>query len=67
MSGRVPESYPVLRAEIEQAWYALHIAKDPTPPDRCTIWLSRNDDKASETKCKEVNLAYNVLSTSQVV
>src|SRR5271157_2360880 len=27
MSGQVSESFPVLRAAVEQAWYALHIAK----------------------------------------
>lgn len=63
MSGQVPESYPVLRAGIEQAWYALHIAKDPIPPDRCTIWLSRNDDKSSKNKCKDEFKVGNVLAT----
>lgn len=32
MSGQIPESYAILRVGIEQAWYALHITKDPHPP-----------------------------------
>jgi hypothetical protein len=38
MSGQVFEARPVLRVAIEQAWYALHIAKDPAAPRRVHMW-----------------------------
>ena len=52
MSGQVPESYSVLRTGIEQAWYALHIAKDQHAPKRAEVWMCRNDDEAAKKKCK---------------
>jgi hypothetical protein len=67
MSGQLPESYAVLRASIEQAWYALHIAKDPHPPERVTVWLCRNDDEASRSKCKNEFTLKNVRSTHESV
>jgi hypothetical protein len=63
MCGQAPEAYVVLRSAIEQAWYALHIAKDPSPPQRSTIWLSRNDDAASKSRCKTEFTIANVRST----
>ncbi len=65
MSGQIPESYAVLRASIEQAWYALHIAKDPHPPKRVTVWLCRNDDATSRSKCKNEFTVQNVRSTHE--
>lgn len=65
MSGQVPESYPVLRSGIEQAWYALHIAKDPHPPDRVKMWLCRNDDESSKSKCRNEFKVENARSTHQ--
>jgi hypothetical protein len=65
MSGQASESFPVLRAAIEQAWYALHIAKDPKPPERAKIWLSRNDDAPSKAKCKSEFTVANVRSTQE--
>lgn len=65
MSGQWFESYPVLRAVIEQAWYALHIAKDPQPPNRVKVWLCRNDDEASKSKCKSEFTVVNVRSTHE--
>ena len=65
MSGQVPESYAVLRAGIEQAWYALHIAKDPHPAERVTVWLCRNDDESSRSRCKNEFKVQNVRSTHQ--
>jgi hypothetical protein len=65
MSGQFSESYPVLRAAIEQAWYALHIAKDPKPPNRAKVWLCRNENKASKAKCKNEFTVANVGSTHQ--
>ena len=43
MSGQLFESYAPLRSSIEQAWYALHTAKDRQPPKRSEIWLCRNE------------------------
>lgn len=65
MSGQVAESYPVLRAGIEQAWYALHIAKDPNPPERVTVWVQRNDDESLRSKCKNEFQIRKVRSTHQ--
>jgi hypothetical protein len=65
MSGQVPEACAVLRASIEQAWYALHLAKDPNPPERVTVWLRRNDDEFSKSKCKNEFKIRNVRSTHQ--
>ena len=50
---------------IEQAWYALHIAKDPKAPERAKIWLSRNDDNPSKAKCKSEFTVANVRSTHE--
>jgi hypothetical protein len=63
MSGQLSESYAVLRAAIEQAWYALHMAKDPQPPNRVKVWLSRNHDEISKSKCKSEFTVTNVRST----
>jgi hypothetical protein len=63
MSGQVPEACAVLRAGIEQAWYMLHIAKDPNPPERVTVWLRRNEDESSRSKCKNEFKIRNVHST----
>jgi len=65
MSGQASESFPVLRAAIEQAWYALHIAKDSKAPGRANIWLSRNDDKSTKTKCKSEFTVGNVRATHE--
>ncbi len=62
MSGQIPETYPVLRLAIEQAWYALHIANHP---ERATIWLCRNDNEVSREKCKDEFKIGNVRSTHE--
>jgi len=65
MSGLLAESIPLLRLAIEQAWYALHIAKDPNPPDRSLIWLCRNDDDKSKSICKTEYTVGNVRTTHE--
>jgi hypothetical protein len=65
MSGQVPEAGAVLRTGIEQAWYILHLAKDPNPHERVTVWLRRNDDDTSRSKCKNEFTIRNVRSTHQ--
>jgi uncharacterized membrane protein YccC len=65
MSGQLSESCVLLRSAIEQAWYALHMAKDPKPPNRIKVWLKRNVDAASKAKCKAEFTIANVCSTHQ--
>jgi hypothetical protein len=43
LSGELTEAHAVLRAGIEQSWYALHIASDGAPHGRGEIWLHRDD------------------------
>ena len=52
---------------IEQAWYALHIAKDPQAPNRSTMWLCRHDDDASKAKCKSEFSVQRVRSTHEAL
>lgn len=65
MSGQALEAYVVLRSAIEQAWYALHIAKDPCPPELSTVWLTRNDDDTTRSKCKAEFLIARVRATHE--
>jgi hypothetical protein len=65
MSGQLPESYTVLRAAIEQAWYALHMAKDPQAPHRAEVWLRRNEDEVSKSKCRSEFTVANVRATHE--
>ena len=65
MSGQVAESFPVLRAGVEQAWYALHIAKDPNPSERARIWLNRNQSEMEKSQCKSEFTVGNVRSTHE--
>ena len=65
MSGQLPESYAVLRATIEQAWYALHVAKDPQAPNRAEMWLRRNEDEVSKSKCRSEFTVANVRATHE--
>src|SRR5258708_4204579 len=52
MSGQISEAQALNRTVIEQAWYALHIAKDPAGWPRAEIWLRRNESDAAENACK---------------
>src|SRR5258708_6456877 len=65
MGGQIPESYQLFRSVIEQAWYALHIAKDPSQPERENIWLCRNDSDAAKRKCQSEFSVGNVRSTHE--
>ena len=67
LSGQAPESYAVIRCAIEQAWYALHIAKDPFPPKRNEIWRSRDTDESSKSRCKSEFLIASVFSTHRSI
>ncbi len=63
MSGQLSEASVVLRVAIEQGWYALHIAKDPRPPERSKVWLRRNEDEAAKKSCKKEFTVANVRAT----
>jgi len=65
MSGQTTEAFPVLRSAVELAWYALHIAKDPSPPQRLTIWLNRNESDADKARCKSEFTIRNVRRTHE--
>jgi hypothetical protein len=67
MSGQAFEATPVLRAAIEQAWYALHIAHDPKPPERSTILLKRHNGSAQKQACKNEFSIANVSATHKVL
>ncbi len=60
MSGQVLESFPVLRAAVEQTWYAVHIAKDP---ERARIWLNRNEGTTEKSRAKSEFTVKNVKDT----
>lgn len=51
LSGQLSETSVLLRALLENALYAFHIA---THPQLTTFWLDRHKNKSSEAKCKEV-------------
>jgi hypothetical protein len=65
MSGQTTESYPVLHAAVELSWYALHIAKDPSPSRRAVIWLNRNENDTDKTTCKAEFTIANVRRTHE--
>jgi len=63
MSGQVVETYPLVRVVVENAWYALHLAKDPAPPARAEVWLRRSDDASAEGRCATEFSIRNVRAT----
>ena len=63
MSGQISEAQALNRAAIEQAWYALHIAKDPGGWPRAETWLRRNESDAAEKACKNEFTVANVRQT----
>lgn len=65
MSGQVAEAFVLLRAAVEQSWYALHMAKDPKEDARVVIWLRRNDDDRATNKYKAEFTVKNVRSTHE--
>jgi len=65
MSGQAIEAMPVLRLAIEEAWYALHIAKDPAPPTRARIWWNRDDSPQATQACRKEFEVGNVRRTHE--
>src|SRR5262249_43261329 len=67
LSGQTVEAYPLVRVVVENAWYALHLAKDPNAPTRAKIWLCRDDDAAAEKRCATEFSITNVRATHAAV
>jgi len=67
MSGQLPEAYAVMRVGLEQAWYSLHIEKDPTPPSRLEVWLRRNENPQALALCKREFTVKRVSSTHEAL
>lgn len=67
MAGETPEAFPVLRLAIELAWYGLHIAKDPNPPQRARTWLKRGDDEKSTKACEQEFKITNVRASHEAI
>jgi hypothetical protein len=67
MSGQAVEAQPLIRVVIENAWYALHIAKDPAPPARTEIWLRRGENAAAEGRCASEFSIANVRKTHETL
>lgn len=77
LSGQLVEAHAVLRVGVEEAWYALHIAKQPPlpPPQpgqasvlpRWEIWLRRTDDATARQRCKNEFTVRNVRTTHEQI
>src|SRR5215831_2534858 len=48
---------------IENAWYALHLAKDPASPARAKVWLRRGEDDEAKKRCRAEFSVANVSAT----
>ena len=60
---RATEAYPLLRTAIENAWYALHMAKDPAGTERAEVWLRR--DELAKARCTTEFTVANVRATHE--
>lgn len=65
MSTQVCEAQPVLRVAIENAWYSLHVAKDPAPPTRAQVWWDRDVSPEAKRACQAEFLVGNVRRTHE--
>jgi len=65
MSGQAVEAQAVLRVAIEDAWYALHITRDPAPPARARVWWDRGDSPQATQACKTEFTVGNVRTTHE--
>jgi hypothetical protein len=65
MSGQLSEAFALLRGAIEQSWYALHMAKDPSGDTRIEVWLRRNHDEQATGRCKAEFTVRNVRTTHE--
>jgi hypothetical protein len=60
MSGEAPETFPLLRACLEYALYAVHINRNPGHGE---IWLRRHDDKSAHTLARRTFQHLAVMDT----
>src|SRR5207249_9852113 len=67
LSTQTVEAYPLLRAVIENAWYALHLANDPAPPERAMTWLRRAENEEAKERCAREFSVRNVRRTHGAV
>lgn len=67
LGGQLLETRVLLRALIEQAWYALHIARDPAAPVRSEIWLRRDEGGSALGRCKSEFQIGKVRATHQAI
>jgi hypothetical protein len=67
MSGQLSEAHAVLRVGLEEAWYSLHIAKDPAPFARTEVWLQRNEGTEALARCKTEFTVKNVRDTHEAL
>ena len=67
MSGQGFEAQPVLRAAIEQGWYALHVGMDPAPPTRAQVWWDRHVSPEAMDACKDEFTIGNVRRTHEAL
>lgn len=67
MSGQLTEAHAVLRVGLEEAWYGLHIAKDPAPFARAGVWLRRNEGAEALAQCKTEFTVKNVRETHEAL
>jgi len=67
MSGQAVEAQPVLRQAIENAWYALHVARDPAPPTRAQIWWDRDVSEEAIRACRAEFTVANVRQTHEAL
>jgi hypothetical protein len=65
MSGQIGEAFVLLRAGVEQSWYALHMATGHDADRRTEIWLRRNESDAAKASCKSEFTVKNVRSTHE--
>jgi len=65
LSGQVSEACVLLRAAVEQSWYALHMAMEPKGDTRVEIWLRRNEGERAKNKCRGEFTVAKVRSTHE--
>jgi hypothetical protein len=67
MGCQVSEAQPALRVAIENAWYSLHVAKDPAPPTRARIWWDLNVSPEAKQASKYEFTVWNVRRTHEAL
>jgi hypothetical protein len=63
MSGEAPETFPLLRACLEYALYAVHINRNPGYGE---IWMRRHQDEAARKNVRKAFQHADVMNTLKV-